>query len=83
VLLQIMLPAAFLGLMCVYKHYLPPVYHPQLQQDAFDIDTKWWAGAVPYTGESAEAMQQQLQIGKSSCKQSARCCVCCKSVPKH
>ncbi|WIA18353.1 hypothetical protein OEZ85_009818 [Tetradesmus obliquus] len=53
-LLQIMLPAAVLAVMCIYKHYLPPVHHSQLQQDAYDIDTKWWAGAVPYTGPALQ-----------------------------
>jgi hypothetical protein len=62
-LLHVALPAAFLGLMCVYKHYLPPIHHPQLQQDGFDIDTKWWAGAVPYTGEGGRVNTRHFAVG--------------------
>jgi hypothetical protein len=76
-LLQVLLPAACLCLMCVYKHYLPPVYHPQLQQDAYDIDTKWWAGAVPYTGEQNDAVDFNVLSNPPAGNASAAHVDCC------
>lgn len=50
-LLQILLPAAFFGLMWVPRHYIKPIEHPVfLQSQAYDLDSKWWAGPSPYEG---------------------------------
>lgn len=61
-LVQILLPVAFFSLMCVPKYYIQPYQHPVfLQSQEYDIDTKWWAGASPYEGNSSNCsiMQQQ------------------------
>jgi len=50
-LLQVLLPALFFGLMWIPKHYIKPIEHPVfLQRQSYDIDSKFWAGPSPYEG---------------------------------
>lgn len=50
-LIQVLLPAAFFSLMCIPKHFIQPVQHPEHKEStAFDIDSRWWSGPNPYDG---------------------------------
>ena len=50
-LLQVLLPALFVALMWVPKYYIRPISHAAfLPAEAYDLDSKWWAGPSPYEG---------------------------------
>lgn len=73
-LLQLLVPVAFVGLMWLPKYYISPYQHPTyLQPQAYDIDTKWWAGASPYEG----ARDGAGAGGSTRCQQQSTRCGCC------
>lgn len=50
--LQVALPAAFFLLMCLPKYYIPVIPHSaQLTGLAPDIESRWWSGPDPYSGD--------------------------------
>lgn len=50
--LQLLVPAAFFALMCIPKYYIKPIEHKEvLEPRVWDLDSRWWSGPDPYSGE--------------------------------
>lgn len=53
-LLQILVPVMFFGLMYIPKYYIHPLHQPRfIDRSNNDIDLNWWAGFKAYDGPAA------------------------------
>lgn len=51
-ILQVCLPAAFFLLMWIPRYYIKPIPHAEfMPPSSIDIESRWWSGPAPYSGE--------------------------------